>query len=308
METEKLNILIIGSTGNGKSTLGNFMLNAEMFQSGPGMIAVTAEVTKETRTIQGVDLTVIDTVGFSDDLGPLENHLEQISQALDVCTGGINAVVFAIKASERFTTAISDVLTEMYQTSDLWDHCFVVFTNAKGLGNTDAEQTSKVPKQLTDERCPESLKTLLDKVQQRYVVVESKDDMGDNYHATKMSQIFQMVNNIKQHTPGPYTNRSFQLAFSKYKDAKEKERTKEIQQQEQQRLLEEQKKQLEQQQKQLEEERQRREEEQKRQEEELQRKLEGEIRRTAELQRQREEEERRRRRKRKRSSNKCVIS
>jgi len=309
METEKLNILIIGNTGNGKSTLGNFMLNAEKFPSGPGMITVTTEATKETRTIQGVDLTVIDTVGFSDDC-PLENHMEQISQALDACTGGIDAVVFAIKSSERFTTSVSDVLTEMYQISDLWDHCFVIFTNAKGLGNTDAEQTSKIPEQLTEERCPESLKILLNKVQQRYIVVESKDDMGDNYYATKMSQILQVVNDIKQCTPSPYTNRSFQLAFSKYKKTKETEQMKEIERQRQQRLLEEQQKQLEQQQQQLEEERlknQKQEEERKRQQQELQRKLEEERRRAAELQRQRDAEETRRRRKRRRSG-RCVIA
>jgi len=62
-----INILIIGVTGHGKSTLGNFMLQQQVFQSGGGMIAVTSEAKKETRTVQGVNLTIIDTVGFSND-------------------------------------------------------------------------------------------------------------------------------------------------------------------------------------------------------------------------------------------------
>ncbi|XP_065888142.1 uncharacterized protein [Dysidea avara] len=281
-----INILIIGVTGNGKSTLGNFILQQQVFQSGLGMIAVTSEAKKETRKIQGVDLTIIDTVGFSDDLGPLENHLDQICHALDVCKGGIDAVIFAIKSTERFTTSISTVLTEMYQISDLWDHCFVAFTSAKGLGNTESEQVHKILSNLAHPRCPESLKTLLNKVQQRYILVESKDDMGDNYHATKMGQLFQMVSNIKQCTPGPYTNRSFQLAFTKYKEAKEKERLKEIQQQEQQRILEQQRIQIQQQQRQLEEQRQRQQRENERRQQEIQRQLEEERRRNAQLQQQ----------------------
>ena len=149
----------------------------------------------------------------------------------------------------------------MYQISDLWDHCFVAFTNAKGLGKTEVEQVSQIQYNLAQPRCPESLKTLLNKVQQRYIVVESVDDMGDSYHATKMSQILQMVDSIKQCTPGPYTNRSFQLAFNKYKEAKEKEWRKEIERQEEQRLLlEEKRRQIEQQQTQLRKEIQRQEE------------------------------------------------
>ena len=296
MESKNINILIIGKTGNGKSTLGNFMLGEDIFQAGKGMLPVTMTAAKATKPLQGINLTVIDTVGFADS-EPTENHLEQIGEALDACTSGINAVIFAINSCERYTADISTVLSELYQISDLWNHCFVVFTNAKELGINDTEQTSQIPAHLLHERCPEGLKTLLNKVQQNYIVVESVDDMGDSYCPTKMSQILQMVDKIKQNTPGPYTSKSFQVAFSKYKEDKENERTKEIQRQEQQRLLEEQQRQLEQQKKQLEEERlrnQRLEEERKRQQEELQRKLEEERRQAAELQHQREEEERRR--------------
>jgi len=223
------------------------MLNEEIFQSGAGVISTTA---KATRSIQGVNLTVIDSVGFSDDSKSLESNLGQIIQAMHACTDGINAVIFVVKANDHYTTSISDVLTEMYQISDLWDCCFVVFTNAKELGNTDAEQANKILEQLSDEGCPKNFKALLQRVQQRYAVVESKHDMGENYISTKMGQILQMVNKIKKCIPGPYTSYSFQLAFTKYKETKEEERIKEMHCQEQQRSLEEQQEQLEQQQQQ----------------------------------------------------------
>ena len=209
------------------------MFKEQDFQSASGI----AIPTKETGMIQGVNVTIV-TVGFSYYLGP---HMEQISQALDIFTSGINAVIFDINSIECFTINVYNVLTEMYQKLGLWDHCLVVFSNAKALGSTDTEQVYQIQRKLAHPRCPASLRTLLNKVQQRYIVVESKYDMGDNYHNTKMGQILQMVKNIKQHTPGPYNHRSFQFAFSKYREAKEKDGMKEIQQL---KLLEEQHKRI----------------------------------------------------------------
>ena len=90
----KINILVIGVTGNGKSTLGNFMLQQQVFEPGPGLIAVTTEAKKETRMVQGVELTIIDTVGFADDLRHMKDLLDQICNALKASDGGIDAVIF----------------------------------------------------------------------------------------------------------------------------------------------------------------------------------------------------------------------
>jgi len=87
----KINILVIGVTGNGKSTLGNFMLQQQVFEP---VIAVTTEAKKETRMVQGVELTIIDTVGFADDLRHMKDLLDQICNALKASDGGIDAVIF----------------------------------------------------------------------------------------------------------------------------------------------------------------------------------------------------------------------
>jgi len=97
---DKINILITGATGSGKSTLGNFMFQQQVFKSSSGVVVVTTEAKKETRRVQGVDMTVIDSVGFG--LGPLENHLDQICNALNSCDGGIDAVIIAFNSTAHF--------------------------------------------------------------------------------------------------------------------------------------------------------------------------------------------------------------
>jgi ABC-type dipeptide/oligopeptide/nickel transport system ATPase subunit len=50
--TETRNILIIGRTGNGKSTLANVLTDSEKFNEGSGTISTTKELQKEDFEIE----------------------------------------------------------------------------------------------------------------------------------------------------------------------------------------------------------------------------------------------------------------
>ena len=281
-----INILIIGITGHGKSALSNFILQEDVFQSSLGFLPVSKEAEKRAKLIQGVDFNIIDTVGFSDGPTLQEHHLDQIANALGNFSGGINAVIFVIKSTERFTVNISTILTGLQEMSDIWDHCFVVFTNIRGLANTESEQLSKIQQMLTHPRCPESLTSLIKMVSNRYMVVESVRPMGDDYHMNKVNEMIKMTERLK---PKPYTNGMFQTAFSKYKEAKEKAEISEAKLLEQQQSLQLRVKQLEEQREK--EAREKQEEEQRRiKEEEEQRRIKKEE----EQRRIKEEEEQRR--------------
>lgn len=228
-------MLIVGISGHGKSALSNFILQEDVFQSGFGFIPVSKKAEKRTKKIQGVQFNIIDTVGFSDGPGLQEHHLNQISDGLVSFCGGINAIVFVIKSTERFTINISTILTDLQEMSDVWDHCFVVFTNIRGIASTESEQLGAVQQMLAHPSCPESLTSLMRMVNNRYMVVESVIPMGDNYYTSKVNEMIKMIRHLKTE---PYTNRMFQVAFSKYKEAKEKAEISETRLLEQQQSLE----------------------------------------------------------------------
>ena len=235
-------MLIIGITGHGKSTLSNFIFQEKVFQSGLGFLPVTKKAAKRSKTIQDVNFSIMDTVGFIDGPTLQEHHLNQMDNALKNFSGEINAVIFVIKSTERFSVDISTILTGLQEMSDIWDHCFVVFTNSKGLANTESEQLTIIQQMLSHPSCPESLTSLMKMVNNRYMVVESLLPMGDDYHMNKMNEMIEMIKHLKTE---PYTNRMFQIAYSKYKEAKKEAEIREAELLQQQQSLELQRKQLE---------------------------------------------------------------
>ena len=241
-ENNTINMLIVGISGHGKSALSNFILQENAFQSGVGFIPMSKKAEKRTKIIQGINFSIMDTVGFSDGPGLQEHHLTQISNALEFFSDGINAIVFAIKSTERFTINISAILTDLQEMSDIWDHCFVVFTNIRAIASTESEQLCAIQQMLAHPSCPESLTSLIRMVNNRYMVVESVFPMGNDYYVLKISEIIKMITHLK---PEPYTNRMFQVVFSKYKEAKEQAKISETRLLEQQHSLEFRVKQLE---------------------------------------------------------------
>lgn len=120
------------------------------------------------------------------------------------------------------------------------------------------------------------------------MVVESVIPMGGNYYFNKVDEMIKMIKQLKTE---PYTNRMFKIAFSKYKEAKEKVEISEARLLEQQQSLEVRLKQVEEE---REKEKQEREKEEKeRQEKEKQEREERERQERDRLQKEREEEQRR---------------
>lgn len=110
-------VLLIGSTGNGKSTLGNFFVNPEKEHIfGEQQTFKTARTNKpETQTVQSAtvsvelaklgnsDLSVIDTPGIFEDEDKDIEHMINIIRALHM-VGEIRACILVVKFSSKIDT------------------------------------------------------------------------------------------------------------------------------------------------------------------------------------------------------------
>ena len=153
MQQKKItNILLFGETGNGKSSLGNFLLGNNVFN-------VSADVKAETKVTFGrqgtgdsSDLFVIDTPGLQDTQGSDREHMIQLIQYVKEHKE-LNAIIVVFNYQQvRFPYNIQTMLKlfcNIFPMKDVGKHIALVFTNAftrKGFLTNEqkVEKSSKV--------------------------------------------------------------------------------------------------------------------------------------------------------------------
>ena len=105
---EKRNVVIVGKTGAGKSTVGNRILGDGRFEvdSTPSSVTSFATASSNTFTKDGVEysVTVIDTIGLYDNSGKLSNEqiMDNTRKTIKENVDGLHLVIFVIK-NGRFT-------------------------------------------------------------------------------------------------------------------------------------------------------------------------------------------------------------
>ena len=72
-------VLVIGTTGSGKSTFGNFLVGDQKFKvSRGGFSSVTIHTEAHTATLEDMSIYIVDTPGFRSD----EEIIEEIGRAV----------------------------------------------------------------------------------------------------------------------------------------------------------------------------------------------------------------------------------
>jgi len=127
--TKIINILLIGRTGSGKSTLGNVLINKnnnfeEVFKESAGITSETKNIQTEEFEVEGIKYRIIDTVGIGDEklseqaviskLNKLSNLFEEegLNQIFFVSSGRLDGEKVAYELLETiFTKDISKYVT-----------------------------------------------------------------------------------------------------------------------------------------------------------------------------------------------------
>ena len=221
----KYKVMLVGKTGAGKSSFGNFVLGRESFVTSSGLEVVTAKAAADSVMVEGHELYVVDTPGFGDPASSEDEHdlgIEEMVRGLQLAVEdgdpGIDMIVYVISASDRFTKEQHTAI-EVIKSGDIWSYVLVVFTNADKIRSLDKRQyildlLSK------GDKCPKALKQMMDEVERRFMIVNSLNS-SETYRKEQVLALLCNLHSMKKKNNGKrYSHQLFVDIHERYKHLK----------------------------------------------------------------------------------------
>ncbi|XP_047449643.1 GTPase IMAP family member 7-like [Mugil cephalus] len=197
---EELRIVLIGTTGSGKSSSANTILRQEVFKTDLSPCSVTSECSKARGVVKGCRLAVIDTPGIFDTKYKEEEVFRKLYECISLSAPGPHVFLIVIRLS-RFTVQEQKTVEFLRQVfgDKVAAYSMVLFTYGEELRNTTIEAfVSKCGK----------LSSLVADCHQRYHVFSNT--VPDN---RQVLQLLVKIKGIIRDNRGTcYTNAMFQEA------------------------------------------------------------------------------------------------
>ena len=166
----------------------------------PGKKAATSMIA----TIEGKGVELIDMPGFLDP-GSIGGHeYIDFARGLIKIKSGFHVVCVVLSVFHRLTTREHRQLKNLLcKYEDYLPYVVLLFTHGKILGDTEDKRKSELKDMLEE---VEEMTQILEKINNRYIILESVEPMEQGYHAYKSKELIGMIDTIFKQTGQPATN------------------------------------------------------------------------------------------------------
>uniref|UniRef100_A0A8C9V1F3 GTPase IMAP family member 8 n=1 Tax=Scleropages formosus TaxID=113540 RepID=A0A8C9V1F3_SCLFO len=182
----ELKLVLLGRRGSGKSSCGNTILGAKVFQSFLSTTPVTRECEEHSTHIQGRKVTVIDTPDFFDDFLPDPDfHVKKCISMV----GQESSVFLLVIQLGRFTEGEKKIVTQIQEVFgfSIMQNMIVLFSYGDDLEGVIIEDFLKQTQ-------PE-LRDLVEKCGNRYHVFNNRDTSSDTQVMDLLGKTEEMLEN-----------------------------------------------------------------------------------------------------------------
>ncbi|XP_028832017.1 GTPase IMAP family member 8-like [Denticeps clupeoides] len=125
----ELRLVLLGKTGDGRSSAGNTILGGTFFEVNSSPESSTHGCVIRRNTTRGRKVTVINTPGFFDTRLSDEELVPEVARCIAACSPGPHAFVIVLRAG-RYTEQEMDVVSRISESigEDAFRHALILFT------------------------------------------------------------------------------------------------------------------------------------------------------------------------------------